>query len=94
MALLLNLFSDQEMTGVRSSKPAPKSVVPAPCAVEFTPSPVEARERLGADWGYHLNPCVQCRYRDMCDDDYCAMLLHPIDMNHAPCRRGWRNYGL
>lgn len=94
MALLLSLFSDQEMRGESVDIQRAPSPVPAPCAVEFTPSPVEARERLGADWGYFLNPCVQCRYRYMCDDDYCAMLLHPIDMNHAPCRRGWRNYGL
>lgn len=94
MAIVLSLFAESEMTGVRSSKPAPRSAVPAPSAVEFTPSPVEARERLGADWGYLLNPCVQCRYRDMCDDDYCAMLCHPIDMAHAPSKRGWSVFGI
>ena len=58
------------------------------------PQVVEVVERLGSDWGSILNPCVQCRYWGLCDDDYCAMLLHPIDMPHAPSERGWRNYGL
>ena len=59
------------------------------------PAPPQVGElvaRLGSDWGYMLNPCVQCRYRDLCDDDYCAMLLHPIDMPHAPSERGWRYF--
>ena len=75
----------------RAEAPAPSGRVlsePAP------PQEAEVAARLGSDWGYMLNPCVQCRYRDLCDDDYCAMLIHPIDMPHAPKARGWRNYGL
>lgn len=60
----------------------------------FQTNPVEERERLSAPAGWCLNPCVHCEYRGLCDDDYCAMLLHPIDMAHAPTRRGWENYGL
>lgn len=58
------------------------------------PQVVEVVARLGSDWGNLLNPCVQCRYRDLCDDDYCAMLCHPVDMSHAPSARGWRRYGI
>lgn len=58
------------------------------------PQVVEVVARLGSDWAYMLNPCVQCRYHDICDSDYCAMLVHPVDMPHAPNARGWRNYGL
>ena len=58
------------------------------------PQSVEVVERLGSDWGYVLNPCVQCRYHYLCDDDYCAMLCHPVDMSHAPSARGWSNYGI
>lgn len=58
------------------------------------PQVVEVLARLGSDWGYKLNPCAQCRYRGICDDDYCAMLVHPVDMSNAPTSRGWRNYGL
>lgn len=60
----------------------------------FHPNTIEERERLGADFGYVLNPCVHCRYRGLCDDDDCAMKIRPIDMNHAPTARGWRNFGL
>lgn len=58
------------------------------------PQVVEVVARLGSDWGNLLNPCVQCRYRYLCDDDYCAMLCHPVDMSHAPSARGWRRYGI
>lgn len=58
------------------------------------PQIVEVVARLGSEWGNLLNPCVQCRYRGLCDDDYCAMLCHPIDMSHAPSARGWRRYGI
>lgn len=58
------------------------------------PQIVEVVARLGSEWGNLLNPCVQCRYRDLCDDDYCAMLCHPVDMSHAPSARGWRRYGI
>lgn len=58
------------------------------------PQVVEVASRLGSEWGNLLNPCVQCRYRWLCDSDYCAMLGHPIDMAHEPERRGWLNYGI
>ena len=60
----------------------------------FKTNPVEERERLSATAGYSVNPCVHCKYRDLCDDDYCAMLIGRIDMPNAPTTRGWRNFGL
>lgn len=60
----------------------------------FQTNPVEERERLGGFAGYCVNPCVHCEYRGLCDDDYCAMLIGPIDMPHAPTDRGWKNFGL
>lgn len=105
MATILSLFSDSEMMGAASATApafpnvsARRAEASAPSvSVLSEPAPpqvVEVAARLGSDWGYMLNPCVQCRYRDLCDDDYCAMLIHPIDMPHAPTARGWRNYGL
>lgn len=105
MAFILSLFSESEMTGAASSAAvavpnvsARRAEAPAPSGrVLSEPAPPQEAEvaaRLGSDWGYMLNPCVQCRYRYLCDDDYCAMLIHPIDMPHAPTKRGWRNYGL
>lgn len=77
---------------------APRAEAVAPSgSVLSEPAPpqvVEVAHRLGSDWGYLLNPCVQCRYRDLCDDDYCGMLRHPIDMDNKPTRRGWLNYGI
>lgn len=105
MAFILSLFSESEMTGAASSvavavpnQSAPRAEAPAPSGCVLSePAPPQVGEvaaRLGSDWGYMLNPCVQCRYRDLCNDDECAMLIHPIDMPHAPTKRGWRNYGL
>lgn len=105
MAIVMSLFSESEMMGAASAAApavpnvsAPRAEAPAPSGrVLSEPAPPQEAEvvaRLGSDWGYMLNPCVQCRYRDLCDDDYCAMLIHPIDMPHAPKARGWRNYGL
>ena len=81
--MLLSLFSDQEMRGQGVD------LRRAPSLVSSVPS-----EACSPAEGGVINPCVQCRYSGLCDDDYCAMLLHPIDMNQAPCRRGWRNYGI
>ena len=83
MAILLSLFSGQEMRG------RGVDILHAPSPVSSLRSEACSPAEVGV-----INPCVQCRFRGLCDDDYCAMLLHPIDMNHAPCRRGWRNYGL
>ena len=60
----------------------------------FHPNAIEERERLGADYGYVLNPCIHCQYHCLCDDDECAMKIGSLDMNHAPTSRGWRNFGL
>lgn len=30
------------------------------------------------------DPCAHCNYHGLCDCDGCAMLLHPVDMAHAP----------
>lgn len=105
MAFILSLFSESEMMGAASvaapavpKESAPRAEASAPSGrVLSEPAPPQVGEvaaRLGSDWGYMLNPCVQCRYRDLCDDDDCAMLRFSIDMRHAPTERGWRNYGL
>lgn len=105
MAFILSLFSDAEMMGAASVAAPAVPAVSARRAEAASPSGgilsepatpqlVEQAERLGSDWGYMLNPCVQCRYRGLCNDDECAMLIHSIDMPHAPSARGWRNYGL
>lgn len=105
MASILSLFSNAEMMGAASVAAPAVPNVSAPRAEASSPSGgflsepappqvVGVVARLGSEWGHLLNPCVQCRYRDLCDDDYCAMLLHPIDMPHAPTARGWRRYGL
>lgn len=105
MAIVMSLFSESEMTGAASAAAvavphvsARRAEAPAPSVgVLSEPAPPQVGEvaaRLGSDWGYMLNPCVQCRYRDLCDDDDCAMLRFSIDMRHAPTERGWRNYGL
>lgn len=105
MAFICSLFSESEMKGVASvaapavpNQSARRAEASAPSGrVLSEPAPPQVGEvaaRLGSDWGYMLNPCVQCRYRDLCDDDDCAMLRFSIDMRHAPTSRGWRNYGL
>ena len=105
MAFILSLFSDAEMMGAASAAApsvpnvsAPRAEASAPSGrVLSEPAPpqvVEVAARLGSDWGYMLNPCVQCRYRGLCDDGECAMMCFPLDMRHAPTERGWRNYGI
>lgn len=105
MATILSLFSESEMMGAASAAApsvpnvsAPRAEASAPSGrVLSEPAPpqvVEVVARLGSEWGRMLNPCVQCRYRGLCNDGECAMLIHPIDMPHAPTERGWRNYGL
>lgn len=105
MAFIMSLFSESEMIGVcpvdrgvQSSVSSVPSEASAPSVgVLSEPAPpqvVEVAARLGADWGQVLNPCVRCRYHGLCDDDDCAMLLHPIDMPHAPTENGWRHFGI
>lgn len=104
MAFIMSLFSESEMMGAASAAApavpnvsARRAVAPASSGrVLSEPAPpqvVEVVARLGSDWGRMLNPCAQCRYRGICDDDECAMLVDPIDMPHAPTANGWRHYG-
>lgn len=105
MAMLLSLFSESEMIsacpvdrGVLSSVSSFQSEASAPSVgVLSEPAPpqvVEVAARLGDDWGQVLDPCVQCRYFGLCDDDDCAMKCFSLDMRHAPTERGWRRFGL
>lgn len=94
MAILLSLFSDQEMTGVATAAPADHVEISQVLSEPAPPQAVEISERLAKPAGWCLNPCINCEYQGLCDDDYCAMLMHPIDMSHAPRRRGWSVYGL
>lgn len=105
MAIVMSLFSESEMTGAASvAAPAVPNVSARRAEASASsgrvlsepasPQVAEVAARLGSDWGYMLNPCVQCRYRGLCDDDDCAMLRYSIDMRHAPTERGWRRYGL
>lgn len=94
MAIIRNLFSDEEMRGVALPAPADPVIVPLVLSEPAPPQASEIVERMAQPAGWCLNPCVKCRYRGLCDDDYCAMLMHPIDMAHAPGRRGWSVYGL
>lgn len=68
MALLLSLFSDQEMSGAGSS-PIPSSSV-----VSSVPSEACSPERADV-----LNPCVRCSLAGLCDRDECAQHLFPLD---------------
>lgn len=60
----------------------------------FVTNPIEEEERLSKRPLRNYDPCLFCQYRGLCDDDYCAMLIGPIDMSHAPTARGWKNFGL
>lgn len=105
MASVLSLFSESEMISacaadrsVQSVKSSFQSEAVAPSAgILSEPAPpqvVEVVARLGASRAQIFDPCVQCRYCGLCDDDECAMKCFPLDMNHAPTARGWRRYGL
>lgn len=104
MAMLLSLFSESEMISecpvsrsVQSSVSSFQSEAVAPSvSVLSEPAPpqvVEVVARLGSDWGSVLNPCVQCRYYGLCDDNECAMKCYSLDMSHAPSVRGWHRFG-
>lgn len=58
------------------------------------PQVVEVIACLGSEWENHLDPCVQCRYRGLCDSDDCAMKCYRLDMNHAPTAREWKRFGV
>lgn len=105
MAMLLSLFSESEMI---SACPVDRSVnssvssfqsealVPSVCILSepAPPQVVEVSARLGASRAQIFDPCVQCPYCGLCDDDDCAMKCFPLDMRHAPTERGWRRFGL
>lgn len=105
MAFILSLFSDAEMTGastpaipVASSVSVPKQDpadgLSSDWVQGFQTNPVEERERMGVLQRFSYNPCIDCEYRGLCDEDYCAMMFGPIDMSCAPTRRGWENFEL
>lgn len=79
MALLLSLFSDQEMKGVGSS-PIPSSPVVSSLRSEAC-SPAAAPV---------LNPCKGCSLRELCSDE-CAAHSFPLD---APWAYGTRFHNL
>ena len=80
MALLLSLFSDQEMSGVGSS-PLPSSSV-----VSSVPSEACSPESAGI-----LDPCVRCPLAGVCSPDDCAQHGFPLDLPFPPTR--FRNLG-
>ena len=79
MALLLSLFSDQEMKGLVSS-PVPSSPVVSSLRSEAC-SPEAAPV---------LNPCKGCSLREWCSDE-CAAHSFPLD---APWAYGTRFHNL
>lgn len=79
MALLLSLFSDQEMKGVGSS-PVPSSPVVSSLRSEAC-SPAAAPV---------LNPCKEYSLREWCSDE-CAAHSFPLD---APWAYGTRFHNL
>lgn len=83
MAFIMSLFSDAEMMGAASGAAGSSASESAPCA--------DAVDCLGSS---RLNPCTQCRYRGLCDSDECAMKCFSLDMNHAPNKWGWEEFGL
>lgn len=94
MAFIMSLFSDAEMTGAASGAANSSASV---CAADHVAVPNESApcaEAEGCLGSSMLNPCPQCPYQGLCDSDECAMKCFPLDMNHAPTSRGWRNFGL
>ena len=79
MALLLSLFSDQEMNGLGSSPIPSSSVVSSLRSEACSPaaSPV-------------LNQCKECSLREWCSDE-CAAHSFPLD---APWAYGTRFHNL
>lgn len=94
MAFIMSLFSDAEMMGAASGAAGSSANV---CTANHIAVPNESAPCADAvDYfeSSRLNPCTQCRYRGLCDDDECAMKCFSLDMNHAPTARGWRRFGL
>lgn len=94
MAFIMSLFSNAEMMGAASDAASSSVSV---CAADSVAVPnesapcAEAGDYPGSSM---LNPCSQCPYQSLCDSDECGMKCYPLDMNHAPTARGWRNFGL
>lgn len=83
MAIICNLFND----AVWSALVANHSDVSTGVSVVSAGDPADAPAEI-------LDPCVSCPLRGLCDDDYCAMHLHPLDMPKPPSKRGWEAFGL
>lgn len=79
MALLLSLFSDQEIRGMGSS-PIPSSPVVSSLRSEACSSAAAPV----------LNPCKECSLREWCSDE-CAAHSFPLD---APWAYGTRFHNL
>lgn len=94
MAFIMSLFSNAEMMGAASGAAGSSASV---CTADHIADPNEsapcadAVDCLGSS---RLNPCTQCRYRGLCDSDECAMKCFSLDMNHAPNKWGWEEFGL
>lgn len=79
MALLLSLFSDQEMKGMGSSPIPSTSVVSSLRSEACSPAAAPV-----------LNPCKGCSLREFCSDE-CAAHSFPLD---APWAYGTRFHNL
>lgn len=79
MALLLSLFSEQEMKGVGSSPIPSASVVSSLRSEACSPAASQV-----------LNPCKECSLREWCSDE-CAAHSFPLD---APWAYGTRFHNL
>lgn len=64
------------------------------CINGFQTNIIEDRERLGSVNSSVVNPCVFCQYQGICDTDECAMKCFSLDMNHAPSKWGWEEFGI
>lgn len=80
MALLLSLFSDQEMSAVGSSTVSSSSVVSS------VPSEACSPQAAGV-----LDPCLRCSLASVCTSDDCAQHDFPLDLPFPPTR--FRNLG-
>ena len=80
MALLLSLFSDEEMKGL-GSRP-----VPTTSGVSSVPS-----EACSPECASVLDPCVRCPLAGVCSPDDCAQHGFPLDLPFPPTR--FRNLG-
>lgn len=80
MAVLLSLFSDEEMKGFAASS-ARVSLPDASC---FNVQGVRKDEVC-------VNPCNRCSLRGLCDPDECGQKLFALDTPFPPTK--WCNLG-